>query len=725
MPMSEPIYGRAAHEYWNLGWRGVIPIPPRRKIPPPDGYTGNAGIMPSYPDIQAWCEDKPDWNLALRLPRGMVGIDVDDYDEKNGAATLAEAESRWGPLPNTWISTARTEGVSGIRLFAIPENVRLRDRINFGPELGDIEICQFHHRFVMAWPSIHKTGNEYSWRREGTAAGLDLLPGWSTIPELPVRWMDALRVPEPLVSVQADVQAVLANLPQGYMSVSVERSLHKALQQLHDGTGSRHDNTRDNVLRLLRLAEEGEPGVGLAIDALRINYCTNVSDRASIEEAALEFDRMVTGQNGHNLIASTPSTANLLGLDRPNRLEFENSQRTTDTGYKFDNSDDSAVCDEPTTAPATDPPAGDHADAQPDRSRDVDAVLGRGPVQPIESTPAPEDEDLLPLLTISDLAALTPAAPLIEGLLYAGTLAQVAGQPGTYKTFLALSWACAVSSPIDRWEGYPVKAHGPVLYIAAEGANGMRPRILAWCEANDVDPSDLPLLVYPEPVQLGSRLAMARLTVTAQQIRAKLIVFDTRARCTLDLEENSATEQSEAIEAAERLRVATGATVLMVHHSSRSGTAGRGSSAWDGALWSDLRVTAERFEDTMAAPVLHLEVEKHKDAPAGMTLDFELVHHTVSPKLMPLAPDQDQFSRNTLLVAHYVPDGRDGNEETILGILRNSGRLTRSELRDMAMEHGLTRATAYRTIKQLAESGRIVEHGTEQRPSYEIRVLGK
>src|SRR5690606_17877451 len=112
-------YAEAAGLYYQAGWRGVLPLPPGQKIPPPKGTTGHSGLWPSWPDIQAWADENPTGNIALRLPNTVVGIDVDHYEEKRGGDTLAEAERRWGALPPTVRSTARIDGISGIRLFRI------------------------------------------------------------------------------------------------------------------------------------------------------------------------------------------------------------------------------------------------------------------------------------------------------------------------------------------------------------------------------------------------------------------------------------------------------------------------------------------------------------------------------------------------------------------------------------------------------------------------------
>src|SRR4051812_22998134 len=97
-------YGEAAWAYRRAGWMGVLPLPVGAKWPPPGGYTGWAGVEPSGADIQAWV-DGPQGagNVALRLPRGVYGLDVDNYAGKTGGAALASLTATHGPLPATWV----------------------------------------------------------------------------------------------------------------------------------------------------------------------------------------------------------------------------------------------------------------------------------------------------------------------------------------------------------------------------------------------------------------------------------------------------------------------------------------------------------------------------------------------------------------------------------------------------------------------------------------------
>lgn len=214
-----PIYGAAAQDYWNLGWRGVLPLPPKMKKWPPKGYTGYEAQEPKYADVHAWTEDHPEGNLALHLPHGVIGLDVDAYGAKTGEATFIEALNRWGALPPTVRSTSRADGVSGIRLYRVQPEIQLRTEIKFPEQnVANIEVIQFSHRYVVSFPSIHPdTKATYQWLDEsGAEVGI---PSIDDLPWLPQRWVDGLRV-EQITEITNRVNPfdALKGLPSGPMS---------------------------------------------------------------------------------------------------------------------------------------------------------------------------------------------------------------------------------------------------------------------------------------------------------------------------------------------------------------------------------------------------------------------------------------------------------------------------------------------------------------------------
>src|SRR5512133_2871341 len=110
-------YRTGAPLYLQAGWAGVIPLPPKKKSAPPGGYTGWNGKDPSSKMIETWCNEtvgvyQAASNIAIHMPDGVVGIDVDHYGGKTGGATLAALEQELGALPPTHISTARNDGAS-------------------------------------------------------------------------------------------------------------------------------------------------------------------------------------------------------------------------------------------------------------------------------------------------------------------------------------------------------------------------------------------------------------------------------------------------------------------------------------------------------------------------------------------------------------------------------------------------------------------------------------
>lgn len=320
------------------------------------------------------------------------------------------------------------------------------------------------------------------------------------------------------------------------------------------------------------------------------------------------------------------------------------------------------------------------------------------------------------LLTISGLAKLEPTKPLIRGLLYRNTIAQLSGSPGQYKSFLAVAMACSVALG-RNFEDHIVPEAGPVIYVAAEGATGIHARILAWCSLTGVDPADLEdqLYVLPMPIQLNNTMDVAEAAEVARNLGALLLILDTRARCTLGLEENSATEQGRAIEHTEQIQRRCGATVLTVHHSGREGSHGRGSTAWDGALWSDLRMKGDELR-------AEVECAKHKDVPDGCKHYFRLIPHTVPETMMPGA---DMEARSTLVLVQNdawtspAPDGKNALivQEILWTIAPDEG-LTGTQLRDLAIEQGASKSGAYESINVLVKTGFLRNIGTEKRRKY-------
>jgi hypothetical protein len=306
-------YAHAAPLYWNAGWRGILPLHRGYKKTPPTGYTGKTGTTPSYPDICAWADLYPHGNLCLRLPDNIIGIDVDAYGAKTGADTFLEAQQRWGILPPTVRSTSRsgTESISGIRLYRTPPGLSFIENIEFSDRgIGDIEIIQHKHRYVLAWPSIHPENRMYQWLDpDGNPT---TIPHPEQLPQLPQTWLQHLTQPDDSANVSIDSQKFHTPnaLTAGDPSALVAARLRQAIKELNLPGQSRHITARGHVLALLRLGKTGEHGVKQALILLGETFIAFVAkDRAGgTDEARREYRAMILGPGAATALAQPSPT---------------------------------------------------------------------------------------------------------------------------------------------------------------------------------------------------------------------------------------------------------------------------------------------------------------------------------------------------------------------------------------------------------------------------------
>lgn len=307
-------YAQAADAYWTAGWRGILPLPAKAKKNPPTGYTGERGIDPSYADVHAWATGpEGNGNIALRLPRNVIGLDVDNYGDKAGAVALEQAINQYGDLPPTWRTTSRDDGVSGIRLYRVPEGLA------WPGELGAAtEIIQHGHRYAIVGPSLHPEGRTYRWINPAGITST-AIPDPDELPPLPDSWVAGLTRGELATTTlrntwgTAQTAGWLVTLP-GALSAPCQR-MSKAIDQMSsDLLGSAHTAARDGALRAIRLASEAHAGLVTALAEMQRQFAAEATNpertllgkaRRTDDEAAKEWEDIVT--SACNLVAANPS----------------------------------------------------------------------------------------------------------------------------------------------------------------------------------------------------------------------------------------------------------------------------------------------------------------------------------------------------------------------------------------------------------------------------------
>lgn len=300
------------------------------------------------------------------------------------------------------------------------------------------------------------------------------------------------------------------------------------------------------------------------------------------------------------------------------------------------------------------------------------------------------------LLGSGDLDSLPAPEAVIDGVLYRDTLAWLHGKPGHGKSFIALDWAGCVSVGLP-WQGCVVSS-GPVLYVIAEGVTGLRQRVRAW---EDYAGCRTTAMFLPVAVQFLAAIDIAAVTQVATELQPVLIVVDTQARVTVGADENSARDMGLFVAAADKLRAATRACVLVVHHESRAGENMRGSTALEGAAATIVRVTKDGTH-------LDLENPKQKDAPEFETVRLQLVARLDSA----VVQSQD---------AAGMAADRSASEQQVIDALRDMFGTDGAPGSRLAEVIKLPKTTYYRALKALVGKGEVVNIGSKKRTHFVLR----
>ncbi|OEI62797.1 DNA primase [Escherichia coli] len=202
---------------------------------------------------------------------------------------------------------------------------------------------------------------------------------------------------------------------------------------------------------------------------------------------------------------------------------------------------------------------------------------------------------------------------VVKGVIPANSLCSTYGASGSYKSFLACSWACHVATG-RHWGGRRV-AHGSVMYVVGEGGIGVPRRIKAWEIVNDERVENLYLVnrpIFPAvPLDVDEMVIASRQVERETGKPVRMIILDTLARCFGGNDENDARDMGAFIRGCDELKRRTGATVLVVHHSGKDETKGaRGSSAFRAALDAEYRIRREGAD----SEALVISCTKMKDA---------------------------------------------------------------------------------------------------------------
>lgn len=304
------------------------------------------------------------------------------------------------------------------------------------------------------------------------------------------------------------------------------------------------------------------------------------------------------------------------------------------------------------------------------------------------------------LLTPSQLDQLPPPEPLIEGMLVLNTLAAPFGRPGAGKSLLAMDWGCCIATG-TWWFGHKV-TKGTVVYVMAEGSAGAGQRKRAWEQARNVIVTE-GIVWLPMAVNLLDADWSEAFVRLVAELKPVLVIIDTLARSMPGGDENAPRDMSRIVDNADRVRIASGACVLLVHHTPKEGDTLRGHSSLEGAVDTAIEVKAD-------GTIVTLKCAKQKDL-----AKFEPIRLHLRPVLDSAAlyshsgvgvDDELAASESALYEAMMGACGSDGLPPTAL--LKISGQ---------------AESTFYRAKNGLVNRGLIVNVGTNKQPRFTPKVV--
>lgn len=387
----------SATRYLDAGWWPIV-VPYGSKSPPATGFTGHTSAWPDEEQIKEW-SDKDNWNVAFHLgpvvppsergfrdrhpdwtctewldddgsPRWtVVGIDVDDYEDggkiKEGFSQLKKLEKQFGKLPETWTSSSRDDGKSGIRYFLAPAKYGYR-----GKAAEHIDVIQQGHRYAMAWPSRHPNGGQYTWFRPGHApqgkgasgfaittarryksggasqlrfVPVDVVPLVWTLPILPEPWVEHITDGFTLhegydIDMDSSVDEVwqwleshALNDPDGDPCKLMRKRKEQVFQAIEEDATS-HDKITDGHWNVLAMALEGHSGWRNVLSEMETFWLKDVGERGKrdLGSASSELFRSRT-----NAVRKLKAQADAGKRGLPEKCGCYNAPPPEDTSGEF------------------------------------------------------------------------------------------------------------------------------------------------------------------------------------------------------------------------------------------------------------------------------------------------------------------------------------------------------------------------------------------------------
>lgn len=237
---------------------------------------------------------------------------------------------------------------------------------------------------------------------------------------------------------------------------------------------------------------------------------------------------------------------------------------------------------------------------------------------PFDTTPKPKPKRLH-LVHLKDAEPDFSRQAIVKGTLSIGGMSVLYGDSNTGKTFFALDLALAVAQG-QSWQGLRTTAGG-VVYVAAEAGRSLLTRVAAYKKHHGLD--ECPFAIVPCPVDLRSTdsdtaelVELIKEAAESMGTDVVLVVVDTLSRALAGGNENASEDMGAFIGNVDRVRHATQAHLMIVHHTGKDKAKGaRGHSSLRAAVDTEMEIDEGRT----------VTITKQRDYESGQQYGFELL----------------------------------------------------------------------------------------------------
>jgi hypothetical protein len=295
------------------------------------------------------------------------------------------------------------------------------------------------------------------------------------------------------------------------------------------------------------------------------------------------------------------------------------------------------------------------------------------------------------------VAELPDPSWLVDGILPAGGLTLIYGATKSGKTFVALDMALCIASGTS-WHGHPTEQR-PTAYVMGEGQSWLKERIAAWKLTNQLDGRTGARFTV-DPVSIMETRDVDEIAAGLEPIAPGAVMLDTLNRTMGRGNENAQEDMTAYVAGCDRIRRATGANVVVVHHTGWDDGRERGSSVLRSA--ADTVIEVSRIRDLVTVRSI-----LQRNGP-----DFESIYLKLVPTLQ---------SQSLLLSNGPVGLGaqsKSQNEarllETVqLGVFKDGGSATA-----LQETSGLAKSSFYHAANSLLDRGLLAKTGRGTRALY-------